>query len=241
MLHHPKNRPWKMMIETYLKDITFGIEDGIVSTFGVLIGVAIGAHDTRIVLLTGLVVITVEALSMAVGTFLSARSEKERVDKILKEELEEIRNEPEKERLELIEFYTKQGFTRDAAAQMAETIRKDETVMLEEMAHHELKIFPDHQIMPVKNAVIMWLSYAIGGSLALVGYFLFPLPWGSLASVMLSMSGLFVLGIILSYFSDKSWWRLGLETLALSVISGMIGFIVGTLARHYLDINSVPI
>lgn len=238
MLHHQRDA-WKKTLETYLKDMTFGIEDGIVSTFGVLIGVAIGAHDQRIVLLTGFVVIMVEALSMSVGTFLSVRSEKERVDKILQEELEEIRTQPEKERLELIEFYVKQGFSHEAASQMANTIMKDEAVILEEMAHHELKIFPDKHTVPVKNALVMWLSYAVGGTIPLVGYFFFPLPWGSLVSVFASMFGLFVLGTVLSYFSNKRWWRLGLETLALSVVSGGVGFIVGAVARHYLGFAAV--
>ena len=118
MLHHPSTSKWKQLAETYLRDLTFGVEDGIVSSFGVLIGVAIGAKSSHMVQLTGLVVIAVEALSMAVGTFLSARSEKERVAKILSEELDEIRTNPEKERAELVVFYTNQGFSPEAAATM---------------------------------------------------------------------------------------------------------------------------
>ncbi len=236
MLHHRKNNRLARVVETYLRDITFGIEDGIVSTFGVLLGVAVGAKEERIVLLTGLVVIMVEAISMAVGTFLSARSEKERVEKILAEELQEIRSEPEKERLELISFYTAQGFSTDQATNMADTVMKDEAVILEEMAHHELKVFPDKKENPVKNAVMMWFSYAVGGSIALVGYFLAPLPWSSMLSALICLFGLFLLGTLLSLFSHKLWWRSGLETMALSLASGVIGLIVGFAARHYLEL-----
>lgn len=237
-LHHPKIQKWKIILETYLRDITFGVEDGIVSTFGVLIGVTIGAKDIRFVQLTGIIVIMVEALSMAVGNFLSARSEKDRVEKILQEELEEIRNDPEKERLELIQFYTKQGFSTEQATQMAATIMKDERVILEEMAHHELKVFPDKPHFPLKNALMMWASYAVGGLIPLFPYFLLPLKEASFLSIACSMTGLFALGVLLAHFSLKRWWRSGLETLALSLISGGIGFGVGWAARQYLGLNS---
>ncbi len=55
----------------YLRTSIFGFEDALVSTTGVIIGVAAGAHDKKVVILAGLVTITVEAISMAVGQFLS--------------------------------------------------------------------------------------------------------------------------------------------------------------------------
>jgi len=57
-----------------LREIIFGLEDGIVSTLGVLIGIAVGTNNRLLVILSGLVVISVESLSMAAGTFLSNKS-----------------------------------------------------------------------------------------------------------------------------------------------------------------------
>jgi VIT1/CCC1 family predicted Fe2+/Mn2+ transporter len=52
----------------------FGVEDGLVSTTGALAGIAAGTHDAQVVLMAGLVIIMVEALSMAAGQFLSERA-----------------------------------------------------------------------------------------------------------------------------------------------------------------------
>ena len=58
----------------YLRSAMFGAEDGLVSTTGAIAGVAAGSRSARTVLLAGVVVLTVEALSMAAGQLLSERA-----------------------------------------------------------------------------------------------------------------------------------------------------------------------
>lgn len=58
----------------YLSSLIFGVEDGLVSTTGVVIGVAVGAQSAQIVILAGLVAVAVEAFSMAAGQFLSHKT-----------------------------------------------------------------------------------------------------------------------------------------------------------------------
>lgn len=60
----------KVNIE-YLRSGFFGVEDALVSTSGAVIGISIGDQNTKVVLLAGLVVVTVEAISMAIGQFLT--------------------------------------------------------------------------------------------------------------------------------------------------------------------------
>ena len=79
-----------------LRVLVFGIEDGIVSTTGAVIGIAAGAHDRKVVILSGIVIVIVEALSMAAGTFLSSKSQKQLIDRQISEEKEEIEKHPEK-------------------------------------------------------------------------------------------------------------------------------------------------
>jgi VIT1/CCC1 family predicted Fe2+/Mn2+ transporter len=58
----------------YLRNIIFGVEDSLVSTVGLLSGVAIADVPRATIILTGLVLIAVEAFSMGVGSFLSEHS-----------------------------------------------------------------------------------------------------------------------------------------------------------------------
>ena len=57
-----------------LRHIVFGLEDGSVSTLGAVTGIAIGTQNAAVVLLSGLVIIAVEALSMGAGTYLSSKA-----------------------------------------------------------------------------------------------------------------------------------------------------------------------
>jgi len=65
------------MSPTYLRSFIFGVEDSLVSTVGLLSGVAIANASRETILLTGTVLIFVEAFSMAAGSFLSESSVEE--------------------------------------------------------------------------------------------------------------------------------------------------------------------
>lgn len=58
----------------YLRNFLFGVEDSLVSTVGLLSGIAVGGMSARSIVSTGIVLIFVEAFSMAVGSFLSEHS-----------------------------------------------------------------------------------------------------------------------------------------------------------------------
>ena len=61
----------------FLRNLVFGVEDGLVSTVGLLSGIAIAGVPRGTIFLTGVVLIFVEAFSMAAGSFLSEASVEE--------------------------------------------------------------------------------------------------------------------------------------------------------------------
>jgi len=69
-----------------IREIVFGLEDSLVSTLGTITGIAAGTQSTYIVLLSGLVLIAVEATSMSAGSYLSSKSAAEAEREIAKEE-----------------------------------------------------------------------------------------------------------------------------------------------------------
>lgn len=60
--------------EDYLRSGLFGIQDGLVSTTGVVVGISIGVEDKAIIILASLVAVTVEASSMAAGQYSSEKA-----------------------------------------------------------------------------------------------------------------------------------------------------------------------
>ncbi|MBI2984425.1 MAG: VIT1/CCC1 transporter family protein [Candidatus Kerfeldbacteria bacterium] len=61
----------------YIRNFIFGGEDSLVSTVGLLSGIAAAGLTRGDIVLTGVVLIFVEALSMAVGSFLAENSAEE--------------------------------------------------------------------------------------------------------------------------------------------------------------------
>lgn len=60
--------------EDYLRSALFGIQDGLVSTTGVVVGISTGVEDKAIIILASLVAVTVEASSMAAGQYSSEKA-----------------------------------------------------------------------------------------------------------------------------------------------------------------------
>ena len=63
--------------EIYIRNITFGVTDSLVSTVGLLSGIDISGTTSRVIIMTGVIYAFVEAFSMAVGSFLSEKSSEE--------------------------------------------------------------------------------------------------------------------------------------------------------------------
>lgn len=59
---------------SYFRNFIFGVEDSLVSTVGLLSGIAIAGVPRNTIFLTGVILIFVEAVSMAAGSFLSEYS-----------------------------------------------------------------------------------------------------------------------------------------------------------------------
>lgn len=214
-----------------LREAVFGLEDGIVSTLGALVGIAIGTQDRFVVALSGLVIIAVESLSMAAGSYLSSKSEREVTERYLEEERWEIEHEPERERQELYGYYAARGFTRTEADILVRRVTSDPKLWLEEMAHHELKIIPGEATNPRRNAWVMGLSYIVGGSIPLASYLALPIAQAIPLSISLSVVGLFAMGALITRLTKRIWWKSGLEMVIVSVSAAGIGYIIGSVAQ----------
>lgn len=237
MLHHEhQDDSWRGKAFQSLREIVFGLEDGIVSTLGALTGIAAGVQDLNIIILAGFVIIFVESLSMAAGTYLSSKSEQEMEEKILNEERQEIEEDPEGERQELVEFYQERGFTPDEVEMIVNRVTSDKELWLEEMAYRELGVIPDKERTPVHDALFMGVSYIFGGSVPLVLYFFIDLPHAITASVLFSISMLFVVGFVKGKLVGIHSVKSGLEMMLVSVAAAGIGYAVSQIVGQVVPL-----
>lgn len=217
-----------------IREIVFGAEDGMVSTLGALTGIAIGTSSHFTVILVGLVIVAVESTGMSVGSFLSNKSVKEINQRKLDEEREEIKKFPLEEKRELVELFRIDGWPNQLANQMAEATSQDSELMLKEMAYRELDITPDKQDSPIINAFFMFFSYIVGGMIPVVPYFFLPISSAIIVSTIITLAGLFGLGVFTTKFTKRNWIKAGLEMLVLASVAALIGYVVGRVAESFI-------
>lgn len=211
-----------------IREGVFGLEDGMVSTLGAVTGIATATGDYYTTILAGCVVISVESIAMAVGSYLSSKSEKEIDERMIYEEKIEIDTYPKEEQEEIEQMFIEDGWSKGLAKQMAHEAGNNKELMLKEMSYRELKIIPDNLENPKQNALIMGVTYVFGGSIPIAPYFFFHSMWYAIpVSICATLVGLFTLGALTTKFSKRAWWKAGLEMLSLASAAALIGYAVG--------------
>jgi len=221
-------------VRTRLREAVFGVQDGLISTMGALTGIAAGTQSGEVVVVAGFVIIAVESLSMAAGSYLSSKSQREYLERLLREEAEEIATEPEKEHREIWEMYRSRGYTDEEIAVVAKRLMSDPALLLEDMAHKELGISPAALEEPLGNAFVMGTAYVAGGLVPVVPYLLLPVHAAMPIAVGGTLAVLFLFGGLKGRLVRQSWWRSGLEMLTVAGAAALAGFVIGRLAGRWI-------
>jgi len=224
----------EIKIISVIREVVFGLEDGMISTLGVLVGIAIGTSDHFVIILSGLVVIVVESLSMGVGSYLSAKSVREIAELKIKEEEAEIKKYPEEEKQELVDILIRDGWPKDFSSEMATVASKSKPLLFREMAYRELYLHPEKLERPLLGGVFMFFSYVIGGTIPLLPYFIFSIPSAVFFSVGVTFIGLFALGCATTKFTKRHWFKAGMEMFSIAGLAALVGYLVGMIANHFI-------
>jgi predicted membrane protein (TIGR00267 family) len=217
-----------------LRDCIFGLQDSLISTSGALLGIAAGTNNGSIVALSGVVIVTVESLSMAAGSYISAKSNREYLERLIKEEETSIAENPEQERKEIWEMYRARGFRDQEIKVIEKRLFSDKRLLLEDMAHKELGICPQNMEEPVGNALVMGLSYVAGGMFPVAPYWFLEIKRAMSISLAFTIAALFIIGGLKGKLVNLTWWKSGLEMTVIAGFSGIAGYAIGFLAKHLI-------
>lgn len=226
-VHHQDSK-----LSNNIREIIFGAEDGMVSTLGAITGIAVGTASSKIVLLSGLVIIAVESISMGIGSYLSNKSVMDLSKRKLYEEKLEIEHFPKTEKKELLNIYLNNGWPQKIAKQMVLVASKDKKLMLQEMAYRELSLPPKIEDNSLTGGLFMFAFYIIGGAIPLLSYVFLSIPQAIYFSVVSTLFSLFILGVFSTKFTRLIWWKAGLQMFVLASIAAAVGFIVGKIAEN---------
>src|SRR3954453_7361597 len=106
----------------WLRAGVLGANDGIISTAGLVIGVAAATTDRAEIATAGSAGIVAGAVSMALGEYVSVSSQRDTERALINKEARELERRPDLERDELIEILEERGLTRDHAVAAADDL-----------------------------------------------------------------------------------------------------------------------
>ncbi|MGC3954751.1 MAG: VIT family protein [Propionicimonas sp.] len=179
----------------WLRAGVLGANDGIVSTAGVVIGVAAAAPDQPLAIATaGVAALAAGAFSMAGGEYVSVSTQRDTERALLEQERQELLAQPAAELLELAGFYRDRGLSAGLAQQVAVELTEHDALA----AHAEVELGIDHRELtdPWVAAVSSFVSFAAGAAIPLV---MILLPVGGhriVAAASAVVIGLFLTGWI---------------------------------------------
>ena len=203
----------------WLRAAVLGANDGLVSTASLMIGVS-AAQAESFLITAGAAGIAAGAMSMAVGEYISVRSQNdiEESDRLL--EIEHLAADPEGELEELTEIYLKRGLDQELARKVAITMTERDA--LEAHLRDELGQHPHTKARPVQAAIASAVSFTLGGLVPFLGA-LAP----TLGTKVLSIIGFTIVGLIgTGVLSARTAGSPYIKTTLRILIGGSIGMAI---------------
>ena len=186
----------------WLRAAVLGANDGLVSTASLMIGVTAANPGQDTFLITaGVAAIVAGAMSMAVGEYVSVRSQNDVEESDKQMEIEHLAVDPEGELMELAQIYIERGLTPELAREVALQMHARDP--LEAHLRDELGQTPQSKARPMQAALASAASFTMGGLIPFAGAFA-PTPGTvALSIVGFALAGLLVTGILSAKTAGK--------------------------------------
>ncbi|MCC6617706.1 MAG: VIT1/CCC1 transporter family protein [Chloroflexi bacterium] len=214
-----------------LRAAVLGANDGLVSNFSLLMGVAGATATHEPILIAGVAGMLAGSLSMALGEWLSVQSSRELYENQIATEREELEAFPAEEENELRLIYEAKGMAAEDAARLAHRVMTgDREIALDTMAREELGIDPDELGGSAWVAAITSFTlFGIGAAVPLL-----PFIFGSgtpaiIASTILAGLALFGLGAAITLLTGKHPIQAGLRQVGFGLAAAAVTFGIGSL------------
>lgn len=213
-----------------LRAAVLGGNDGLVSNFSLVMGIAGATSGQSEVLLTGLAGLLAGALSMALGEWISVQSSKEVYENQMSLEMDELEVNPEGEMKEIALIYRAKGIPQQQAEKMAEEMISDKSSAHKFLVQEELGInVQELKGSAMEAALASFFLFAVGAVIPVLPFFF----WGGTKAVLLSAGfsaiGLFLIGSAITLFTGKSIWFSGMRQVIFGLLAAAITFGIGRL------------
>jgi len=151
-----------------LRAAVFGANDGLLSNFSLVMGIAGANAEPRFVLLAGVAGLLAGASSMAAGEYVSVQSQRELYEQQIAIEREELEMSPDEEREELALIYQAKGIPSGEAEELAKRIISNPETAIDTLAREELGLDPAGLGSPWVAAASSFVAFAGGAAIPVI-------------------------------------------------------------------------
>ena len=211
------------------REFVFGIQDGLISTVGLLTGVSVATQDRWTVLVTGVAAAITGGLSMATGSYLSSKTERDLFRKEFLDQERLAQDEPYLAPEALLESLVQEGLDRPSAYRVVKIISGRQDLLLRTVQEKVLGLGSADISQPFKAGTVMMLSFFLGALVPLLPHLLnlgshaLPVSW---AASILTLLGV---GVFKGVLTRKSLVGSGLEFAGVALGSAAVGWLIGKL------------
>jgi VIT1/CCC1 family predicted Fe2+/Mn2+ transporter len=212
-----------------VREFVFGVQDGLISTVGLLSGISAATDSRALVVLTGLAAAVTGGISMAAGSYLSSSTERDLFEKELADQEQLAADQPYLAREALLETLTAEGLDRPAAYRVVKTLSEREDVLLRTVQEKVLGLGTAELAHPLKAGFVMFVSFVVGSAVPLLPYLLglegaaLPTSWAA------SVLALLAVGVFKGALTRKPRLRSGVEFALVALGAAAVGWGVGKL------------
>ena len=221
-------RPHQGEGSQYLRDFILGVNDGLISTFLVVVGVVGGNASTLQALLTGISSAIAGALSMGIGEYIATKSQLQVNEGEKRLESEHFKYHRDVELEQLRQFLTSVNLSGNLLEAVVSEVGRSDDGLMRMMQAFEFGGEEELERNPLRA---MWMSGRLFflGSLPTVIPFFFSISTGKAVAISAALVGvcLFVVGAYKTRTTRGNWLLDGMENLALGAAGAGIAYAVG--------------
>lgn len=213
-----------------IRAAVLGGNDGLVSNFSLVMGIAGATTNQQGVLLAGVAGLLAGALSMALGEWISVKSSQELYENQMQLEMEELEINPEGEKQELKLIYMAKGIPEDQAAEIVEELMKNKTLAHEVLVKEELGINAEElKGSAMEAALSSFFLFAIGAIIPVLPFMFTTGMKAIILSTIASAFGLFLIGAAITLFTGRNVWFSGFRQVFFGLAAAAVTFGIGKL------------
>jgi len=219
---------------SFIRDIVFGANDGVVTAIGFVIGIAASIAQREVIVLAGLLEVIAGAVSMALGNYLAVKSQKEYYGQMERIEKWEMENKPDVEREEIREIFGDMGFGKAEVELITKKVTSDKSLWLDVMMREELGLTREESKNPIMSGIIIGFFFLLGGIPVIIPYiFITPITSALIASFLVGIIVLLGIALIRWFLNKGSLGRKIIETVVIGMIAALVGYVAGLVLKLF--------